>query len=163
MTNARYLAIYVFYWKWHNVYQWIYCCILTWAAQFVNAVIPGPFSGVWRLAAGIHATDDICHCYSNSGKILFCSHLNSNNLITTKMCIWHNSLVVVACAQFCSDVITQNGITATLIVHWWIVVENHEWNGQLVYTVLPGQQNWNGISLHLLINQDLWGAEMKRY
>ena len=42
--------------------------------------------------------------------------------------------------------------------------ENHEWNGQPVCTVLPGQQNWNGISLHLPINQDLWGAFfMKRY
>ena len=34
---------------------------------------------------------------------------NSNSVITTKFCTWHDSSAVVPCAELCSDLIAKNG------------------------------------------------------
>ena len=43
--------------------------------------------------------------------ILFCSHPNSNKVITTKFCTCHDSCAVVACAKVWCDIMTRHGIT----------------------------------------------------
>ena len=49
-------------------------------------------------------------------------HLDSNKVITTKFCTWHDSCAVVACAQICCDLMASNGITARWSFHRiWIV------------------------------------------
>ena len=45
-------------------------------------------------------------------EILFHSHFISNRVIATKVCTWHDSCAVVACANFCCDLMASNGITA---------------------------------------------------
>ena len=57
-------------------------------------------------------------------EISFCSHSNTNKVIATKFGTWHDSWAVVACAKFCSDMITGNWIRAKWNVHRiWIVME----------------------------------------
>ena len=57
------------------------------------------------------------HRNSNSMEILFHSHLDSNTVIATTLCTWHDSCAVVACANICCDLITSSGITARRSVH----------------------------------------------
>ena len=45
-------------------------------------------------------------------EILFHSHLDSNTVIATKFCTWHDSCAVMACAKICCDLMSGNGITA---------------------------------------------------
>ena len=42
----------------------------------------------------------------------FHSHLDSNTVIATKFCTWHDSCAVVACAKICCDLMASKGITA---------------------------------------------------
>ena len=50
-------------------------------------------------------------------EISFHSHLESNRVIATKFCTWHDSCAVVACAKMCSDLMASNGITARRSFH----------------------------------------------
>ena len=50
-------------------------------------------------------------------EISFHSHLNSNTVIATKFCTWHDSCAVVACAKICCDLMASNGITARRNFH----------------------------------------------
>ena len=57
-------------------------------------------------------------------EISFHSHLNSNTVIATKLCTWHDCCAVVACAKMCWDLKASNGITARRSFHWiWIAVK----------------------------------------
>ena len=44
--------------------------------------------------------------------ISFHSHLDSNTVIATKFCTWHDSCAVVACAKICCDLMASNGVVA---------------------------------------------------
>ena len=50
-------------------------------------------------------------------EISFHSHLDSNTVIATKFCTWHDSCAVVACAKICCDLMASNGITARRSFH----------------------------------------------
>ena len=50
-------------------------------------------------------------------EISFHSHLDSNTVIATKYCTWHDSCAVVACAKLCCDLIASNGIPARWSFH----------------------------------------------
>ena len=57
------------------------------------------------------------HRNSNSTEISFHSHLDSNSVIATKFCTWHDSCAVVAFAKMCCDLMASNGITARRRFH----------------------------------------------
>ena len=59
---------------------------------------------------GTHSTNYF-PSQSNSLKISFSCHPNSNNVIATKFCTWHDSCAVVACANFFNDITTKNEIS----------------------------------------------------
>ena len=50
-------------------------------------------------------------------EISFHSHLDSNTMIATKFCTWHDSCAVVACAKICCDLMASNGVTARRTFH----------------------------------------------
>ena len=61
------------------------------------------------------------HRNSNSMANSFHSHLDSNKVIATKFCTWHDSCAVVACAKICGNLPVSNGITARRDFHQiWI-------------------------------------------
>ena len=43
-------------------------------------------------------------------EISFHSHFDSNTVIATKFCTWHDSCAVVACAKNCCDLMASNGV-----------------------------------------------------
>ena len=59
----------------------------------------------------------VFHRNSISMKISFHSPLDSNTVIATKFCTWHDSCVVVACAKPCCDLMASNEITASESFH----------------------------------------------
>ena len=50
-------------------------------------------------------------------EISFHSHLDSNTVIATKFCTWHDSCAVVTFAEICCDLMASNGIMASLSFH----------------------------------------------
>ena len=96
------------------------------------------------------------HHNSNSMEISFHFHLDSNTVIATKLCTWHDSCAVVACAKICCDLMASSRVMARRCFHriwfagkkplvkrdpgpdgiaakWnlpriWIVMEKHQWN-----------------------------------
>ena len=50
-------------------------------------------------------------------EISFHSHLDSNTVIATKFCTWHDICAVVACAKICCDVMASNGVMARRSFH----------------------------------------------
>ena len=57
-------------------------------------------------------------------EISFCSHPNTNKVITTIFGTWHDSWAVVACAKFWCDMVISNWIRAKWNFHRiWIVME----------------------------------------
>ena len=50
-------------------------------------------------------------------EIWFLYHLDSNTVIATKFCTWHDSCAVVACAKICCDLMASNGIIARRSFH----------------------------------------------
>ena len=50
-------------------------------------------------------------------EISFWSYLNSNILIITKFCIWHDNTAVMVCAKMCSDQMSRNGFTTKWMFH----------------------------------------------
>ena len=72
---------------------------------------------------------------SNSIEISFRSHLDSNTVIATKFCTWHDSCAVVACAKICCDLIASNVITRWSFHRIWnagkksLVKRAPVWNG----------------------------------
>ena len=66
----------------------------------------------------------IFYCNSNFIEISFCSNPSCTEIITIKFCTWHDSCAVMPCAQFCSDIMSYNGVTLKPIFHWiWIEME----------------------------------------
>ena len=64
------------------------------------------------------------HRNSNSMEISFHSQLDSNTVIATKFCTWHDSCAVVACAKICCDLMASNGVMARRSFHRiWIAGE----------------------------------------
>ena len=57
------------------------------------------------------------HHNSNSMEISFHSHLDSNTVIATKLCTWHDSCAVVACAKNCCDLMASNRVMARRSFH----------------------------------------------
>ena len=92
-------------------------------------------------------------------EISFHSHLDSNTVIATKFCTWHDSCAVVACAIISCDLMASNRVMARRSFHrFWIVgkktlvkrdpdidVENYttsrEW--ELVSTSAQRRVNYN--------------------
>ena len=75
-----------------------------------------------------------CHWGSNfnlMGISLFC-HPNYNHLITTKFCTCHDSIAVVACAKFCSNIRSRNEATMK-----WIFYQIWFWRGKLLVKWVP--------------------------
>ena len=50
-------------------------------------------------------------------EISFHTHLDSNIVIATEFCTWHDSCAVVACAKMCCNLMASNGITAKRSFH----------------------------------------------
>ena len=70
-------------------------------------------------------------------EILFHSHLDSNRVIATKVRTWHDSCAVVACVNFCCDLMASNEITARRIsIEFELRAKNTLWNGLLVHIIL---------------------------
>ena len=83
---------------------------------------------------GPHFTDVVFYRNSNSMEISFHPHLDSNIVIATNFCTWHDSCAVVACANFCCDLMASNRITARQSFHRiWIAGKNRR-EGQLEVT-----------------------------
>ena len=59
----------------------------------------------------------VFHHNSNSMEILFHSNLDSNIVIATKLCTWHDSCAVMACAKICCHLMASNGIMARRSFH----------------------------------------------
>ena len=60
---------------------------------------------------------------------------DSNTVIVTTLCTWHDSCAVVAVAKWCCDVMVSNGITARRSYHRiWIAEKNRQWNEPLIST-----------------------------
>ena len=67
-------------------------------------------------------------------KISFYSHPNSDAVIATKFSTWHDSCIVVACAKFCCDMITNSWITAKWNLHPnWIGARPQHWYHIIVF------------------------------
>ena len=65
------------------------------------------------------------------GGNLFYSHLDSNAVIATQFCTWHDSCAVVACAKMCCNLIASSGITARRSFHRiWNEGKIRYWNGR---------------------------------
>ena len=61
---------------------------------------------------------------SNSMEISLCSHWRCIEVIAMKFCTWQDSCAVMACAKFCSDLMSYNGITVKQIFHRnWMAME----------------------------------------
>ena len=86
-------------------------------------------------------------------EISFHSHLDSNTVIVTNFCTWHDSRAVVTCAKFCCDLMASNGVIARRIFHRiWITGKN-----PLVKRVTEPQQNTkrrgkvhNSMDMHII-------------
>ena len=67
-------------------------------------------------------TNVFFHRNSNSMENSFHYHLDSNTVIATKFCSWHNSCAVVACTKICCDPMASNKIRARRSFHLiWIM------------------------------------------
>ena len=63
------------------------------------------------------------HNYA-SIEISFCFHSRCLEVITMKLCSWHNSCAVMTYAKFCGDMIPYNGVVLKPIFHRiWITLE----------------------------------------
>ena len=97
------------------------------------------------------------HRNSNSMEITFRSHLDSNSVIVTKFCTWHDSCAVVACAKICCDLMASDGITARRSFHRiWIAgkksLVKRAQGPHVPLSVI--MTSWHGISL--LITDPFW-------
>ena len=81
------------------------------------------------ISTGAHFTNAFYHHNSNSMKILFYTHLNSINVITTNFCTCHDSCAVMACAKLCCYLMSSNWITARKSFHRISIVS--KWNKPL--------------------------------
>ena len=85
------------------------------------------------------------HRNSNSMEISFYSHLESNTVIATKFCTWHDSCAVMACAKICRDLMASNGITARRSFHRiWIAGKKSlvKWAPGLILCLHPANERW---------------------
>ena len=70
---------------------------------------------------GAHFTNRFFVAIQNTIGISFHSHLNSDAVIATTFCTWHDSCAVMACAKICCDVMASNGVVARRSFHQiWI-------------------------------------------
>ena len=75
--------------------------------------------GLWNVCHAVPGTVSLTffHRNSNSMEISFHAHLDSNAMIATKFCTWHDSCAVVACAKLCCDLMASNRDMARQIFH----------------------------------------------
>ena len=71
----------------------------------------------WKPVSGPHFTNGFSIANSNSKEISFHSHIDSNTVIATKFCTWHDSCAVVACANICCDLLASDEIMARQNLH----------------------------------------------
>ena len=114
----------------------------------------------------------------------FHSHLDSNTVIATKFCTWHDSCAVVACAKICCDLMASNGVMARRSFHRiWIVgkktlvkrapgelLPQHQWVlsnlAKRIASTMKTQQNRIHIIkviLHISINLSTINLNMSMY
>ena len=88
-----------------------------------SAVTPLPWS-YCSLVLSYQFYNQFYHNISYVMEIWFCSCKNSFEVITPEFCMWHGNCVVMACAQFCRNTITRNGIT----INWAKYLFTYTWN-----------------------------------
>ena len=79
-------------------------------------------------------------------KISFCSHLNCLKVIAIKFCTWHDSCVVMACAKFCSNMITYEWVTLKPVFRRiWHMIEISwvKWARSSITSISVGKSFWN--------------------
>ena len=69
-----------------------------------------------------HTSLKFFHHNSNSMEISIPSHINSNVVIATKLCTWHNSYAVMAYEKFCWNLMTMNWVTTKWNFHQTYIV-----------------------------------------
>ena len=80
----------------------------------------------------------------------FCSHPNSNEVITTKFCTWHGSCAVMACANICCDQMAMNGFTTKQM---WCQIWICGW--KISSEMGPWSWVWF-VGMHRKLKLDLW-------
>ena len=138
-----------------------------WGPPGADRTQVGPVLAPWILLSGLtfampfHSTgswnpsrqpfhQSFFHPISNSMEILFSSYHDSNKVIPTKFCRWHDSCAVMTCAKICCDQTDYNSITARLNSHWiWNASKKSlvKWapGGRLLFSTTP----WSGGSIHV--------------
>ena len=99
-------------------HKWVIPGHTTYLTESLNATMLGLWSSLvtWRHGGHWdHFTDDFSMLFIFYGNLICCSS-NSNELIPTNFCTWHDSSAVMSCAKICRDMITKNGITVKRIV-----------------------------------------------
>ena len=87
-------------------------------------------------------------------EISFHSHLDSNTVIATKFCTWHDSCAVVACAKVCCNLMASNRIMARRSFHRiWIA-------GKKTLVKRAPDQHRSDIN-NLVLHQHLIGINLK--
>ena len=90
-------------------------------------------------------------------EIVFHSHIDSNTVIATKFCTWHDSCAVVACAKICRDRMASNGITARRSFHRiWIAGKKPLVKRAPVFYIYNGHAVSNAGSYQIAIQRHTW-------
>ena len=80
--------------------------------------------GNCQCQTGVHFMNNFSIVIQIRLEISLWSHPCCSEVIAMKFCTWHNSCAVMACAKFCSDMISYNGGTLKPIFHRiWITIE----------------------------------------
>ena len=82
-----------------------------------------------------------CITISNFASILFFSPLNSNRVVTTIFCIWHNNTVLVPYENICSNLNDKHGISTNWNFH-------KIWN--LAWKIISKMVPWTGMDLSII-------------
>ena len=105
-------------------HKWVIPGHTTYLTESLNATMLGLWSSLvtWRHGGHWdHFTDDFSMLFIFYGNLICCSS-NSNELIPTNFCTWHDSSAVMSCAKICRDMITKNGITAKQNLCWILIM-----------------------------------------
>ena len=85
-----------------------------------------------------------CSLVTSSVQILFCSHENCDVWIAIKFCTCHNSIAVVTCAKFCSNLMVNYWTTTEYFsIEFEFRMKSHGWN-------VP---HWPGVFTEGLLSQ----------
>ena len=111
--------------RWSVTMVWVFMCVYVVASHrgsnilcmIITLRVLNVYGELMKQGPGPRFSNVFFHRNSNSMEISFHSHLDSNTVIATKFCTWHDSCAVVACAKICCDLMASNGITARRIFH----------------------------------------------